>query len=104
MIRSKTIDVTAAASAEQLEDFVSGIAAKVRTVTEIWCEHVADARLRGYLESDQIVDAGIECEQLLTNGVKVDLVLTEGQKFKAGWQDMAAGGITGEITVFYSET
>lgn len=104
MRRSKTIDVTAAAGKEQVEPFVTGIAEKTRRVTEIWCEQVADARLRGYLESDQIVDAGIECEQLLTRGVPVDLVLEVGRTFSAGWQDMAAAGITGEITVFYDET
>ena len=103
MIRSLTIDVTAAAGAQQIEPFVKGIAAKTRTVTEIWCEQHADARLRGYLESDQIVDVGGTCDQLLTRGVPVDLLVPVGQTFHAGWQDMAAAGITGEVTVFYRE-
>lgn len=103
MIRSLTIDVTAAAGAEQLEDFVKGIAAKTRTVTEIWCEQHADARLRGYLESDQIVDVGGACDQILTRPVPVDLVVPVGETFRVGWLDTAAAGITGEITVFYRE-
>lgn len=104
MIRSKTKDVAAAASTEKIEDFVTGIDGKARRVTEIWCEQAADGRLRGYLESDQIVDVGGECDQLVVLPVKVDLVVPVGQKFKCGWQDMAAAGITGEITVFYEET
>lgn len=103
MIRSLTIDVTAAASGEQVEPFVTGIAEKTRKVTEIWCEQAADARLRGYLESDQIVDVGGECDQLAHLPVKVDLLIPVGKTFKAGWFDTAAAGIVGEITVFYSE-
>lgn len=104
MIRSKSIDVTAAAGKEKLETFVRGVAGKARRVTEIWCEQVDEGILRGYLESDQVVDASADCDQVLTNGVKVDLVLEDGKAFKAGWQDHAAGGITGQITVFYEET
>lgn len=104
MIRSKTLDVVAAAGAENVEPFVKGIAAHARRVTEIWCEQAAAGRLVGYLETDQIVDAGGECDQILTNPVKVDLVLAEGQTFSAGWLDTAAAGVTGEITVFYEET
>jgi len=104
MIRSKSIDVTAAAGKEGLEDFVRGIEGKTRRVTEIWCEQAADGILRGYLESDQIVDVSGECDQLVTNGVPVDLEVPVGKVFSAGWQDNAAAGITGFITVFYEET
>lgn len=104
MIRSKTIDVTAAAGKEKVEPFVKGIAGKTRKVTEIWCEQAADGRLIGYLDTDQIVDAGGECDQILTRPVPVDLLLAEGQTFSAGWLDTAAAGITGEVTVFYEET
>lgn len=103
MIRSITIDVTAGAGAEQVEPFVRGVGGKARRVVEMWCEQAAAGRLVAYLDTDQIVDVGGECDQILTNPVKVDLALVEGQVFSAGWLDTAAGGITGEITVFYSE-
>lgn len=104
MIRSISIDVTAAASVEQLEDFFSGLEGKTRRVTEIWCEQLAETRLRAYLEQEQIVDVSLECDQVLTRGVPVDLVVPVGSTFKAGIFDESGSGGTAFVTVFYDET
>lgn len=103
MIKSKSIDVTATAGKEKLEDFFTTPEGKSRRVTELWVEQVAEARVRGYLGQDQIVDASLECDQVLTRPVPVDLVVPVGGTFKAGLQNDSAASITSFVTVFYEE-
>lgn len=103
MIRSKSIDVTAAANAEQLEDFIVGPEGKAITVTEMWFEQAAAVRLRGYLDGEQIVDVSGECDAALTNGVPVQVDVPTGRTWKAGFLDQTGSGVTLFITVFYEE-
>tara|TARA_Y100000310_G_scaffold330007_1_gene400891 strand:+ start:1627 stop:1941 length:315 start_codon:yes stop_codon:yes gene_type:complete len=103
MIRSIRIALSQTANDEVLQTAVSGTSLKKRTITEIWFQQIADTVLRGYVDSDRIVDVHSEVDQADVLPVPVDLELADGQEFKVGILEEAGAAVTQDIVVFYKE-
>ena len=104
MIRSKRIAAAAVADGELLYDVITGVENVTRRITEIWCEFLADRILRGYIDTDRVVDVHTETEQAQLLPIPVDHVLEVGQTFSVGWLDESSATTVADITVFWEET
>jgi len=104
MIRSKRIAVTIIANGEALVDAVTGQAGVEREILEIWAEQADDVIIRGYIDTDRIVDVHGECDCLTVLPIPVHHKLKVGEVFSVGFLDEAGGDAALELTVFYSET
>lgn len=104
MLVSKTLHVTAVPNDEALEDAVIGAAGYKRVIKKVWCEKTADRTLRGYKDTERILDVSCEAVQLSLLDIPVECELTEGQVFKVGWYDRSGAGADQDIVVFYEET
>ena len=104
MIRSKRVAITGVSNGEALEDIITGVEGVTRRITEIWVEFLADRIVRGYIDTDRIVDVHCETEQAQLLGIPVDHTLEVGQTFKAGLLDEAGAATVQDLTVFWEET
>ncbi len=104
MIRSKRVAVTRVSNGEVLYDVVTGIEGLTRRITEIWAEQTIDTIIRGYIDTDRIVDVHGDVDQLTVLPILVDHVLEVGQVFKVGVLDEAGSAGVMDVVVFYEET
>jgi len=103
MMVSKTIHVACVASDEKLEDAVVGAAGYRRTIKKLWVEVTADRTLRGYRDTERVVDVSMDVAQAVLLDIPVDVELKEGQVFRVGFFDRSAAGADQDVVVFYEE-
>jgi len=103
MLVSKTLHVTAVANDEVLEDAVVGLAGYKRTVMGVWIEVTAGRTLRGYRDTERVLDVSTDVAQVALLVIPVELELKEGEVFKVGWFDRSGAGADEDVVVFYEE-
>lgn len=104
MIRSIRVAVTKVSNGEKLYSVVTGVEGLARRITEIWGESGADEIVRGYIDTDRIVDVHGDTDQIALLPIPVNHLLTVGQEFKVGILDEAGNTNVVDLTVFYEET
>jgi len=104
MMRSILNVVVTPANSEVLASVITGSPSLNRRVVAIWFEQTASMDLRGYLNTDRVVEVASEVEAADHNPVPVDIVLMSGDEFKVGWNNGTAGSLTKHIVTFVEET
>jgi hypothetical protein len=104
MIRSVRKAITTVANSEVLADVVTGASGYSRKILSIWFEQVANRILRGYIDTDRVVDVHSEVNQADFLAVPVEAELAEGQTFKIGFLDESGAGAVQDVVVFYEES
>lgn len=103
MLRSYTKDITCADGAEERENVVTAQAGKTITIVSMTAELDDDVTLVGYIEQDQLVNAGLGCDAFGRQFIPVDHEMSEGQTFKMGIKNSSGGSVTLQVTTFYRE-
>ena len=101
MIRSVTEDITVAAGAEELEKVVTAQEGKTITILKIVAEANDDVTVRGYVEQDRIVEAGLGCDALGNMAIPVERKLASGETWKTGFHNGSGASVTAQVTTFY---
>lgn len=103
MMVSKTAIVTVPDNDEKLEDLVVGAAGYRRTVKKLWAEFITARTLRGYRDTERVVEISMDVAQVSLLDIPVDVELREGEVFRAGFYDHSGSGGEQDVVVFYEE-
>lgn len=103
MMISKTATIAVPASDEKLEDMVVGAAGYRRTIKKLWIEVIADRTVRGYKDTERVVDISTDVDHAALLEIPVDVELKEGEVFRVGFYDRSAAGGDEDVVVFYEE-
>lgn len=103
MIRSVTEDIEVADGAEETKTVVTAQEGKKITIKNIVAELDDDVTVRGYVNQDRIVEAGLGCDALANMPIPVDRPLAIGETWKTGFHNDSGGSVTLQVTTFYEE-
>ncbi|GAI98276.1 unnamed protein product, partial [marine sediment metagenome] len=74
-----------------------------RTIKKLWIEFIAARTVRGYRDTERVVDISTDVAQVQLLDIPVDVELKEGEVFRAGFYDRSGSGGEQDVVVFYEE-